>query len=409
MQFKTSIYTSISVFLTGALTLVLPSGYSIGSGLLFLASLTLLWSRPTINLKNEDKWLMITVATYSLIFIIQLLWEGSDTRDFDKPIRFLLFLPVFLFILVYPPKLSSLWSGIIIGSILTGSWAIWQKLFIGVERATGYTYVIQFGNISMLFSLFCLAGLGWAIVQINIKRWFFLLILGALFGALASLLSGSRGGWIGLPFILFFIYRAYRDLISPKLKSVIIITLLSLTFIAYATPQTGVKLRVSQAFNDIELYFNGENKNTSLGLRLDMWQAALILIAEKPITGWGFVGYQKILQDLAEQGKVSKFASKTHTRNEYLDNFVHRGILGFFSLLLLYLLPLKLFYKRLNSKNIELRSIAVAGAILPIAFMDFGLSQTFFEHNSGVMVYSFWLAILWGTMRSIEKNTIKSD
>lgn len=409
MQFKTSIYTSISVFLTGALTLVLPSGYSIGSGLLFLASLTLLWSRPTINLKNEDKWLMITVATYSLIFIIQLLWEGSDTRDFDKPIRFLLFLPVFLFILVYPPKLSSLWSGIIIGSILTGSWAIWQKLFIGVERATGYTYVIQFGNISMLFSLFCLAGLGWAIVQINIKRWFFLLILGALFGALASLLSGSRGGWIGLPFILFFIYRAYRDLISPKLKSVIIITLLSLTFIAYATPQTGVKLRVSQAFNDIELYFNGENKNTSLGLRLDMWQAALILIAEKPITGWGFVGYQKILQDLAEQGKVSKFASKTHTHNEYLDNFVHRGILGFFSLLLLYLLPLKLFYKRLNSKNIELRSIAVAGAILPIAFMDFGLSQTFFEHNSGVMVYSFWLAILWGTMRSIEKNTIKSD
>ena len=34
--------------------------------------------------------------------------------------------------------------------------------------------------------------------------------------------------------------------------------------------------------------------------------------------------------------------------------------------------------------------------LLPVTFMDFGLTQVFMEHNSGVMMYAFMLAVLWG-------------
>lgn len=398
----TNYFTSLAVFLMSALALVVDSGYTIGPALLLLASFTLLWRRPVLNLQAEDKWLMAVIAGYSLLFIAQLLWEGVDSRVLDRPSRFLFAVPVLLFVLAYPPKLSWLWSGLVVGSVLTGSWAVWQKLVMGIDRATGYTYVIQFGNISMLFGLLCLAGLGWAAVQPHARRWIILLLLGAAFGALASLLSGSRGGWIGLPFVFLVLYRAYGNLLSAKLRLGILSALLALVALVYVMPQTGVQSRVMAAFHDIELYQSGENKVTSLGARFDMWQGAIKLIAEKPLTGWGWNGYYQGMQDLVDQGLVIQFAADNHAHNEYLDNFARRGILGLLSLLALYLVPLRLFAKRLITPNLELRALATAGAILSVAFMDFGLSQVFFGHNSGVMVYAFWLVVLWGTLRAYE-------
>ena len=391
----------------GALVLIVNSGYTIGPWILLLASITLIWRRPVLNLTGEDKLLMAILAGYSLIFVGQLLWEGASSRTFDRPSRFLFAVPVLLFVLAYPPKLSWLWSGIITGSVMTGGLAIWQKLVIGIARAEGHTNVIQFGNISMLFGLFCLAGIGWALVQPHAKRWIFLMLLGALFGALGSLLSGSRGGWIGLPFVFLVLYRAYGTLLSTRLRASIIAILLALVTLMYLVPKTGVQDRIKQGMQDVELYRSGENKATSLGARFEMWQGALTLIAEKPLTGWGWNGYHEGMQALVDKGQVIQFAADNHAHNEYLDNFARRGVLGVLSLLALYLVPLRLFAKRLKTSNLELRALATAGAILPVAFMDFGLSQVFFGHSSGVTVYAFWLSVLWGTLRAYEKISVK--
>ncbi|MDP5292522.1 O-antigen ligase [Oceanimonas sp. CHS3-5] len=394
-------YSSLAVFLMGAIALVVDSGYTYGAGLLLLGALVLPWQRPQLGLERQDVAMMAVLAGYSLLFVLQLWWEGADVSTFDRPSRFLFAVPVLLFVLAFPPRLSWLWSGVVAGSLATAGWALWQKLFLGIERATGHTYVIQFGNISMLFGLFCLAGLGWAAVQPNTRRWVAMLLLGALCGALGSLLSGSRGGWIGLPFVFWVLYRAYGRIVGRRLVLLALAALLTLGTLVYTLPQTGVQQRVQQAFVDIEQYQQG-NKWTSVGARLDMWQGAITLIAEKPLTGWGWNGYQRGMQVLADHGGVIQFAADNHAHNEYLDNFARRGILGVLSLLALYLVPLRLFARRLGSANLELRAVATAGAILPVAFMDFGLSQVFFGHNSGVMVYAFWLAVLWSTMRAME-------
>ena len=341
-----------------------------------------------------------------LLFMAQLVWTGADIKTYDRPSRFLFALPALLFVLAYPPKLSWLWSGLVVGSILTGSWALWQKLVLEEYRATGYTNTIQFGNISMLFGLLCLAGLGWAAVQPHARRWLAFLLVGALFGVLGSLLSGTRGGWIGLPFIFLVLYRAYGNLFSAKLRLCLVTIILALAIVVYAVPQTGIQSRVNEGITDVKMYISGQEKATSLGARFEMWQGALTLIAEKPLTGWGWDGYAIGMQALVDKGEVIQFAADNHAHNEYLDNFARRGILGFLTLLALYLIPLRLFARRLKSDNLELRALATAGAILPVAFMDFGLSQVFFGHNSGVMVYPFWLAVLWGTLRAYESEKI---
>lgn len=402
--FFRSYYSSIAVFLFGALTLVVPSGYSIGAGLLLIASFSLLVLRPKLNLGTEDKQIMAVLAIYGLFFIAQLLFDGVDFRYLDKPSRFLLALPVLLFVLAYPPKLASLWLGIAVSSFFTGGWAVWQKLVIGVERAGGYTHTIQFGNISMLIGLFCIAGLGWAVVQSKAKKWVFLFLFAALFGALGSLFSGSRGGWIGLPFVFIVLYRAYGEFLTKRLKLVILTFLIIFLVLVYSIPQTGVQARVVDVFHSLDLYISEENKHTSVGLRLDMWQGALKLIKEKPIAGWGWQGYQDGMQLLVDKGEIPQFAADNHAHNEYLDNYARRGLIGLLSLFALYLVPLRLFVKHLTATNLEIRALATAGAILPVAFMDFGLTQVFLSHNSGVMVYSFWLVILWGTMRALKKK-----
>lgn len=396
-------YTSLAVFLMAAIALVVSSGYSYGAILLLLGSLCLLWLRPRLAIGREDQFLMLVLVSYSLLFMGQLWLEGAEASAFDRPSRFMFAVPVLLFVWAHPPRLTYLWSGLVTGVLAAAGWALWQKLFLGIERATGHTYVIQFGNISMLFGLFCLAGLGWAAVQPKARYWMIWLLLGAVAGALGSLLSGSRGGWVGLPFVFWVLYQAYGREMSARVRVAALAALMAGGALMYAVPQTGVQSRVHQAFTDIELYQQGDSM-TSLGARFEMWQGALRLIAEKPLTGWGWHGYHDGMQALVDKGEVIQFAADNHAHNEYLDNFARRGILGLLSLLALYLVPLKLFARRLSSPDMELRALATAGALLPVAFMDFGLSQVFLGHNSGVMVYAFWLAVLWGAMRAREQG-----
>ena len=399
------LYTSLAVFLLGAIALIVPSGYSLGAVMLLLGSITLLFKRPALGLSRRD-WLVIAaMLAYAAVNMLEVWWDGQSSSGLDKPSRFLLAVPAMLLIIAYPPRLSWLWRGLALGAIGAGGWAGWQKLFEGVGRATGYTYVIQFGNLSMLLGILCLAGLGWAFVQPHRKAWMAFLLIGAFAGVLGSLFSGSRGGWIGLPFVLLVLYRGYGRQLPGVLKVGTLVLVLAGGLAMYLLPQTGVQLRVHEAFNDVSLYISEGNPDTSVGARFEMWRGAFHLIVEKPLTGWGGNGYQQGMQALADKGVVDEVVTQYgHAHNEFIDAFAKRGIVGLAVLLALYLIPMRLFATQLTSKNFELRSLAVAGVLLPVAYIDFGFSQVFLAHNSGVMMYAFLLAVLWGsfTVRARE-------
>tara|TARA_R110002072_G_scaffold77606_1_gene180813 strand:- start:1350 stop:1763 length:414 start_codon:yes stop_codon:yes gene_type:complete len=130
---------------------------------------------------------------------------------------------------------------------------------------------------------------------------------------------------------------------------------------------------------------------------------------DKPILGWGHNGYQQGMQSLAEAGVIDPgVVQYEHAHNEFVDTTAKRGALGLLALLVLYLLPLRLFMQQLHAPNLVLRSLAVAGALLPVTYIDFGLSQAFLTHNSGVMIYTFWLAVLWGSYRACQRGLLSA-
>ncbi|MCS2609038.1 O-antigen ligase family protein [Halomonas dongshanensis] len=390
-------YTSLAAFLFGALSLVIPTGYSLGAVLLLLGGVALLFLRPRLHLDRKDYAVIAVMLAYSIVVMLMAWWGGESSRALDRPSRFMLAVPALLFVLAYPPRLAWLWSGFAVGAIAAGSWAAWQKLFSEVERAGGYTHVIQFGNLSMLLGILCMAGLGWAFIQRQRAIWTILLITAAFMGVLGSLMSGSRGGWVGFPLMLLVLYRSYGQQFPLKIKLSLVGLVVLMGAGAFFLPQTGIQDRVVQGINDITWYLSGDSQDTSLGARFEMWKGASHLIAEKPLLGWGEIGYQEGMAKLVAQNIVSPVVLQFgHAHNEFFDAFAKRGIVGLAILLMLYLVPMRLFGRYLHHTDLNVRSIAVAGVLLSVAYIDFGFSQVFLSHNSGVMVFAFLLAILWG-------------
>ncbi|WP_447955892.1 O-antigen ligase family protein [Vreelandella sp. EE7] len=398
---------NVTVFMMGALSLIVPSGYSIGAVVLLLTSFVLLFERFPCTLTGRDKAVITVLILYALIVgALSALDVGA--RGFDRPSRFLLAIPVLLLILRKPPRLEYLWSGLAFGAMGAGSWAIWQKLVLGVERAGGFLHVIQFGNLSMLMGVLCFAGLGFAFMQRHRSLWISLLLIAALLGMLGSLLSGSRGGWIGLPFVGFVLYRGYGRQLSLQVKLVAVTLMLTLAVTVYALPQTGVHQRVHTGIEDVTQFMGGGERNTSLGLRFEMWRGAGQLIAERPLLGWGEKGYTQAMIELSQSGVIIPGATDfDHAHNDFIDAAAKRGVVGLLVLLALYIIPLKLFASGLNHPDLEVRSLAVAGSLLPVAYIDFGLSQTFLAHNSGAMFYAFWLALWWGSFSAYQKRAAR--
>ncbi len=386
---------SVFVFLFGALALVVPSGYTFGPVFLLVFALGYLFVRPYPQLISADKYLMAALLVYFLVGAITNLVHHLPSRSYDNFSRFLFAIPVLLLLLRFPLKAIYLWAGIALGALGAGFVALMDFYVYGELRAGGHNNPIQFGDIAMLFACLLMAGFTWA--KQRSRSMIVIFGLGIMSGILASLLSGTRGGWLALPFGLVAFYLA-NDLHKNTKKTALFIVaiLCAAGVVYYFFSQELLQERVKEATSDLQQYFQANNANTSLGARLTLWQASLPLIAEHPILGWGSVAnYVSVSGDSADV-----FQRFNHFHNDILDALVKRGLLGGLALLVIYVLPAVLFYRQLKQCSPTKQPFACAGLILVIATFVFGLTQSFFSHSSGVMVYVFMLIILWAQVHS---------
>lgn len=337
--------------------------------------------------------------------VMEVFYHQIGTKELDRPSRFLAAILVLPLLLKYTLKPAYFWAGISLGGFFAGSIAVWQVTIMGLSRAEGHTQIIQFGDISMLLSLLSLTAAGWAGKQTGARLWYGLLALGFLGGAAGSVLSGSRGGWIAFLPCLVIIFWGFRDRVNFKTVSLSAAIIIIITTVTWLSPQSALKARTVQAFDEFATYVSGENVRTSVGSRLEMWEAAMIIGAEKPLLGWGSIQYEVRKAEYIAQGRFSdRIGFYTHAHNELFDAWSKRGAFGLAALVLLFLLPAIAFYKGFSEKNSATRSLAMAGVIVSGASALFSMSQGFFSHNSGAMVYPFMVVILWALFQQSRKD-----
>jgi O-antigen ligase len=398
------VYTSVAVFLFSTLALILTSGFSIGASLLVLGSLALLWKRPALALQRDDRVLIAVFLLYFGANAVANLAHSAMLREYDAPARFVLAIPVLLLLLAYPPRPAALWAGLPLGAIGAAVFAGWQSLALGEPRAFGTTNPIQFGNISILFAVLCLAGLAWAAAQRHKAAWTALLLLGAACGTAASILTGSRGSWIALPVSACVLAFQHAGNFGMRRLGAGLLALLALMVAVYALPQTGVKARTELAEVEIRNYLSKGDADSSVGARLEMWRSGMTMVPQRPLLGWGKQGYIDHKAGLIKEGKVSPWLLLfPHLHNEYLDALVKRGVLGLLALLALFLVPLRLFARQLRHAGAAQRTYAAAGVALCVSYLLFGLTQAFMTHNNGVMTYSFLTVMLWAGLRRSQR------
>ena len=397
---KLFINTSIFCFFT--LLLVFPKGYDYGSTSLLVASVLFVFYSIYKKFKikeilKQNNPIFFIVSLYFLIALFFIILHGDKFKLIDNPLRAFLFLSVIIFVIYTKIKFDVLLYSIPVGSFVAGLVALYQYYVLHLPSAFWEQMKIQSGDIAMSLGLFSFII---ALYLFDIKKNRFALVtaIAGLFGVLASVLSFARGGWVGVPLIFVFVLYMYRNMISKKLLSAVVLSIL-VGGISLSTNEQFVG-RILDVKNNLS-HYSQNSKDGSIGARLDMWKMGVDAFIEHPISGWSLKALDEYKKSLADKGIVSsEFTVYSHLHNQFIDELAKKGILGGGAILGIFLIPLCSFYRKQkkfpNNKKIKL--LTTLGIVHVLATMSYCLTQTFLAHNSGNIFYFFVLIIFYALM-----------
>ncbi|NYT83408.1 O-antigen ligase family protein [Alcaligenaceae bacterium] len=396
---------TLGVFLFFALTFALPSGYSYGATVLLLGGLVYVAKRPAMSLSAEDKAIAWVLTGYFLVSLLSILYLQNNTKSLDQSLRCLLAVPILLWMLHVRFHLAALWAATVLGIVSSVGIAVWQLYGLGYDRAEGYLNIIHFGNIALIFGVFCLGGLFWAGTQ-GRKVWWWraAFVLGIACSLYSVIASGSRGSWVAMPAIALLFCVAFIDRRNAARAAVAGAVVAIVVAGLFMMPDSRLKARYDAAVSDIALFLKKDEADTSIGARFVMWDGAIENIAKKPWLGWNEQEYADELQRMVDAGVLDEVALKftDNLHNNYLQAWAFQGLPGLLALLALYAVPLAGFCRRLRHADITVRTLAFCGSSLVAGYVFFGLTQVILRRNNGIMFLVLTLVILWAAMRYAE-------
>lgn len=400
----TTKFFSFALFLVGAATLAMPSGYSLGFYLICFASLGLWFKARESLLPVEARYFLWPLLAYGVGLFLLALHEKFALREIDTQLPFIFSLFGFWGLRRYKPNADWFWFGLAVGAVLAACVSGYQSVGLGL-RAGGFgNHPIQFGNIALLLGVLCIVRAMSVLRRcwLNLLLWF-----GFIAGLAASVWSQTRGGWVAVILVVVWILTNATKSWTPIKR---VSAGLAVFFIlAIPALQSGglVQSRIAEGMAEFNAYFEYAKQDTSVGTRLAMWTLGVNSIFKSPFWGIGNSGWLEIRDAAIASGRVSSSLSElTHLHNEYLNVALKRGFVGLTLLMSLYLVPMLMFFRPyLHDARENVRALAMAGMVIPMMFMDFGLTQAFLSHNSGRIV----LCGLWMCTAALMLNIVISE
>lgn len=334
---------------------------------------------------------VIAAFAFNLVAaVVSLLMTRFQLRSIDNPVRELLVLAVVGLIVLHKPKSEMFWFGLFAGTIGAAGLALFQRLSMGLERAGGFNLSIMFGDIAVAMGLMALASIN----LFSRTRLAAVPYIAFLAGLLASVLSGSRGGWISLAVCMIPLY-AYAERETRRRLAFIFGAGLVLFATTLAIPQ----LRVIQRFSDVLLNVNQYmlgNVDTSVGARFEMWKGAWQMFVEHPLMGVGRGNFNEGLNALVARHVLDPAVHiYYHAHNDILQALSTEGLVGIAALAALYIAPLRFFMQSWRRHDAA-QPFALAGILLVVSYVISGLTQVLFSHHLGTAFYAATVGVLVG-------------
>ena len=260
------------------------------------------------------------------------------------------------------------------------SLSLWQFIE-GVPRIHGFinanTYAAALGGLSVV-----IAG-----VAIGVRnRWGQggLAVL-ALMLASALFMTGTRG--VAATFCLIAIAACVLVVIRARRKLAALAGVAVLASVLIPTGWLLMEDRIERALYEVE---NLED-STSIGLRLEMWEAGARVIAESPVVGVG-EGHYAIVDNLYEKGLISERLYRfqlDHYHNQLIDYTVKKGLIGGILFLALILAALHSVWC-----NRAFPAVPWAGLALVALYGGTSMSSVPFHHPETIFLFFVTMALL---------------
>ncbi|MGA1473300.1 MAG: O-antigen ligase family protein [Burkholderiaceae bacterium] len=312
---------------------------------------------------------------------------------------------------------------------------------------------LVFGNLSLLFASCCLYLMAvpkaWCKIPQPEPHWLWL--LGLFLGLLASLLSGTKGGWLAAalvwPFLLFLVLR-HRPL---KLFLLTLLVLLLSFFSAASLPMSSVSDRFVNFYHALAAQVTMTSKvghdvtatdpsrassgnhgalggssqessnkpsqtseavsesvkqpvahtpavgiDSSVTPRLVQWRLAFSeTSAERLLIGMPRATFIEMQRQALDSGQAQGLIRPwRNLHNDLIDAFITKGIFGLLSLVVFVVLTIRFFYCRLKSENEQIQSFASLGLLVLAMVALFSISDVQLDKGAVTHTLTFLLLTL---------------
>jgi O-antigen ligase len=403
------VWVGFLAFLFPCLSLVTSFGVNLVS-FLFLVSALILFKPGRDALARywpQVRWVVLAFLLHFLFVLACMLLRGEKLTVLDKPSHMLMAVSALAAVVAVRASRRALWWGASAGAVAALPFVAWQRFGEHIVRPGGFINTITFGDLAMVLALLALAG---AIDMRARTRDALLASVGALAGLAASVLTGTRGGLVALVLAVLVLGR-YLVRVNGRRVRALLAAGAAVLAAAWFTPALGVQEHFLQGVEEARAWYEDGTVWSSIGIRLELWKGASMLIHEHPLVGMDFDACRA---RLAEYGREGRFDARVlelpHLHNDTLQVLVTGGALGFVIWAATLVAPLRFFLRRLGrDREHGVRTpqfaVALGGALVVLGYVGFGLTEVIFWSMKGSVFYAFTVFLLVGfCLNAEEKN-----
>ncbi|WP_144780151.1 O-antigen ligase family protein [Marinobacter maritimus] len=340
------------------------------------------WDKPKeLRLLHFAFWFFVLVSVYSWA-VEGFSYEGGKTLGAHA--RFILFWPLIIALSYGRLGANTVFAaaGLLAASIfaLLGSALIADQGSITSflsNRFGGGINPINFGNIALLASFLTLTG-GLFFLRSKRRPLALLFIVMGTGAAAIAMLSQTRSNLVALPFFLLLL----MPLLSRNLRIVSLLAIPVLLVIAISTNE-----RVP---DQLKGFIQSDTLDSGITVRMEVWGQAWRMFEDNPWTGAGLGGYTREIEASVASGESSAVlidCCTGHAHNDLLNNAATSGVPGILSWAFLIFLPLAIFARHLLSSHTATAHLAVAGSMVSVGYLLFGLTEATFNRTLFLTFY----------------------
>jgi O-antigen ligase len=371
------------------LLLSVRNGMSTCFALLLVASLIYLfqvrWTNIIVWRQGDIAFAVAMACLFGFTLVSQAYDRSFRLDSLDSPSRFFLVIPIYLMLRSTPLSFLRLLDyGFPLG-VLAGFFT--SIFFHGPHDVFSGTYFVDapmWGGAMLTLAFLSVSTINWT--RKDPPAVFSLKLASFFVGIYGAVKTGERGIWIAIP-ILVILWAHYRFPLKYRaaIGAIAIIVAVAGYWIIPTIPQRIVVTQIQ-----IEQTLSGDF-NSSMGLRLQIWNAAVKALREHPIAGVGPEGAPNELQELG-LGQI---------HNEILANTVRLGVFGLLSILAIYFVPMVLFVQAARSVDRVKHMAGVMGILFVTGYFIFGLTIETFN----LKMFATFYAVTVTTLLAIVSHT----